>query len=118
MRGMKRSILQWVAAMLAASAFGVGASVPELQECLEGGDFIGNAARGRDNGIARSAFLDRMTADFAAIRAYPPQLRWFAKDEDDERFLLAAAAEVFDHPHEPEAHRATFVKACLTRGTA
>ena len=64
MRGMKRSILQWVAAMLAASAFGVGASVPELQECLEGGDLIGNAA------------------------------------------------------HEPEAHRATFVKACLTRGTA
>jgi hypothetical protein len=116
---VKRNILRWItAAAAAATVATASASVPDLQECMEGGDFIGNAARGRDNGIARSAFLEQMTADFAAIRSYPPQLRWFAKDADDEQFLFAAAAEVFDRPNEPESHRAAFLRACLSRASA
>ena len=118
MSNAKRNIRQCLAAICAAAAVGAGASVPEVAECMEGGDFIGNAAHARDNGIARSEFLDRMTADFAAIRAYPPDLRWFVKDADDERFLLVAAAEVFDRPATPEAHRTNFVRACLSRTSA
>jgi len=118
MNDSRRGGIRWLAALCAAAAFGAGASVPEVSECLEGGDFIGNAAHARDNGIARSEFLDRMTADFAAIRSYPPDLRWFVKDDDDERFLLAAAADVFDSPVAPDRHRTSFVRACLSRATA
>ena len=36
-----------------------------LEECIEGADFIGNAAYSRDNGMARAAFLDRLEAHLA-----------------------------------------------------
>src|SRR4029453_10400446 len=81
------------------------ASVPTLADCLEGSDFIANAARSRDNGITRAAFLERLSEDFVAIRAFPAELRWFVKDDDDERFLASAAQRVFDTPAEPAAHR-------------
>jgi hypothetical protein len=100
--------------------FGVAAhgGVPTAIECIEGSEFIANAARARDNGIAREAFLDRLEADFAAIRAFPPALRWFARDSDDERFLYEAAARVFDRPQPPERHHADFLAGCLDRGMA
>src|SRR5215213_4386283 len=74
------------------------ASVPSVEECLEGSDFIANAARARDNGVPRERFLERLDADFYAIRAFPPALRWFARDGDDEAFLRNAAVTVFAQP--------------------
>ena len=91
------------------------ASVPTLADCLEGSDFIANAARARDNGMTRAAFLGRLSEDFVAIRAFPAELRWFVKDDDDERFLESAAVTVFDAPLEPSVHRAAFLRACFDR---
>jgi hypothetical protein len=93
------------------------ASIPTLTDCLEGSDFIANAARSRDNGMTRAAFLERLSEDFVAIRAFPAELRWFVKDDDDERFLESAAETVFDTPLEPAVHRTAFLRACLDRLT-
>ncbi len=97
---------------------GAGAGEITVDECFEGSDFVANAARARDNGMPRADFLNRMEQDFVLIHAYPPQLRWFAKDEEDERFLLDAVREVFDAPGAPEAHRARFLAACFARSSA
>ena len=59
-------IVAALAAPLCASA-----SVPTLSDCFEASDFIANAALSRDNGMTRDAFLNRLTGDFAAIRAFP-----------------------------------------------
>jgi len=107
-----RSIVVAITLAAAAPAHGAGASVAE---CLEGSDFIANAARARDNGLARASFLERLDADFMAIRAFPPALRWFAHDADDERFLRGAAQDVFDRPQSPEMHRTDFLRACFAR---
>jgi hypothetical protein len=104
-----------VAAWLAAAD--AAASVLTLADCLEGSDFIANAAMSRDNGMSRAAFLDRLEQDLFAIRAFPSELRWFAKDEDDEQFLHAAAEDVFDVPALPQTHRALFLRACFDRLT-
>lgn len=109
-----------VAAALAALACGTGAGASNLSvaECFEGSDFIVNAARARENGMSRAAFIERLEDDLELIQAYPPQLRWFAKDPDDEQFLVEWARRVFDAPEAPERHRAGFLAACFTRGTA
>ena len=52
------------------------------------------------------------------IRAFPASMRWFAKDADDERFLLRAAARVYDVPRTPAQHHADFLAACLERTAA
>lgn len=101
-----------------AAALDVHASVTTLAECVEGADFVANAAHARDNGMAREAFLDRLEGDFLAIRAFPVALRWFVKDRDDERFLRAAAENVFDRPQPPDRHRSAFFAACVSRATA
>ncbi|HEY3180219.1 MAG TPA: hypothetical protein VGL25_15220 [Casimicrobiaceae bacterium] len=93
------------------------ASVPTLADCLEASDFIANAALSRDNGMTRDAFISRLTGDFAAIRAFPAELRWFVRDEDDERFLEDAAEHVFDVPSTPADHRREFLQACFERLT-
>jgi len=100
---------------LVACAAAVQASVPSVAECLEGSDFIANAARARDNGIARDRFLERLDSDLETIRAFPPALRWFARDGDDEAFLRAATESVFREPLAPDEHRATFLRACFAR---
>ncbi len=102
-------------ALIAASVQAVGASVPTLNDCLEASDFVANAARSRDNGVGRAAFVDRLQEDFVAIRAFPPALRWFVHDDDDETFLEDAAISVFDRPQLPERHREAFLRACLER---
>ena len=102
----------FAAAGLTAAA---AASVPSVGECLEGSDFIANAAIARDNGITRRAFVSRLEDDLTLIHAFPPELRWFAKDEDDERFLHASVEVVFDAPAAPEEHRARFLQACFER---
>ena len=111
--------LRFTAALaLCACSAGSHSSQLTVAECFEGSDFIANAALARDNGMSRSAFLGRMEDDFELIQAYPPQLRWFAKDHDDEAFLFDSARRVFDAPQPPEAHRAQFLAACFNRGAA
>lgn len=105
-------------AAAASVALAVHAGVPTLPDCLEGSEFIANAARARDNGMLRDTFLARMEEDFTVIRAFPPALRWFAKDDDDERFLLDAVARVYDRPQPPARHHADFLAVCLERLTA
>jgi hypothetical protein len=97
------------------AADGAAAHALSMQECFEGGDFIVNAARGRDNGIRRQAFLDRLVGDIALIQAFPPELRWFVADPADAEFLYAEATQVFDAPQAPEAHRSEFLARCFER---
>ena len=84
-----------------------------LQECLEGGDFIANAASSRDNGVTREAFLGRLVDDIRLIQAFPPQLRWFVVDSEDAELLHEEARKVFDMPLRAEAHRARFLSRCF-----
>jgi len=91
------------------------ASVPTMAECLEGSDFIAHAAIARDNGQSRDAFIARLDDDLTLIHAFPPELRWFAKDADDERFLREEAHAVFDAPTSPDNHRTAFLRACFER---
>ncbi len=106
-----------VAAAAMAGALGAGASALTVTECFEGSDFIANAARARENGVARDEFLRRLDDDLELIQAYPPALRWFAKDADDERLLTQAARDVFDAPAAPDDHRARFLAACFARAS-
>ena len=110
-----RYALAAAAALSLLLAMPAQAGVPTLAECFEASDFIANAARARDNGMGREAFLARMEADFIVIRAFPPALRWFVRDGDDERFLLDAAARVFDRPRQADGHQSDFLADCLAR---
>jgi len=105
-------------ALLALAPLAAGATTSTLEECVEGADFIANAAYSRDNGMARDSFLERLEGDFLAIRAFPVALRWFVKDADDERFLRAAVLAVFDRPQPADRHRSAFFAACVTRASA
>ena len=120
MRPMRRLLIVLAcAATLAPGAHPAArASGTTLGECIEGADFIANAAASRDNGIGRDAFLARLEGDFVAIRAFPAALRWFVKDADDERFLRAAVEAVYDRPIAPDRHRAAFFAACVGRSSA
>lgn len=104
------AILGWAAAAQAGA--------PTVAECLEGSDFIVNAAVARDHGMPRATFIAKLEDDLLLIRAFPPELRWFAKDVDDERFLVWSAQRVFDQPLAPEAHRVRFLDACFARAGA
>lgn len=115
---MKKLLRFTVALALSAASAASLASSLSVAECFEGSDFIANAALARENGISRSDFLGRLEDDFELIQAYPPALRWFAKDPEDERFLYESARQVFDAPEAPERHRARFLAACFNRGVA
>ena len=104
-----------LAAVLGGLAGGASAHQTTFGECVEGSDFIKNAAMSRDNGITREAFLDRMEGDFRAIRLFPPHLRWFVQDRDDELLLMDAARTVFDSPREPASHQSEFMARCVER---
>jgi hypothetical protein len=104
-----------VAAGLLLAALPAWPHDTSLDECIEGSDFIRNAALSRDNGIARGEFIDRMHADIELIQAFPKELRWFVQDESDAALLLGHAAMVFDEPREPESHQAAFLQACVGR---
>lgn len=88
---------------------------PTMEECLEGSDFIRNAALSRDAGVAANTFIDRMKDDFFAIRAFPNELRWFVHDEGDEVFLADQARQVFEQPSDPDDHRQRFLRVCIDR---
>ncbi|HTP60979.1 MAG TPA: hypothetical protein VMJ14_02750 [Burkholderiales bacterium] len=85
------------------------------RECVEGGDFIRNAARARDNGVTREFFIGHLEEDFVLIRSFAPASRWFVHDEDDEAYLRAEVEAVFDAPQSSEQHRADFLKRCERR---
>lgn len=108
------------AMMLCGCAFSLAcvASQPSLTECLEGSDFVGNAALSRDNGISEQKFIARLQEDFILIHAFPAELRWFVHDADDEAYLLDAAREVFERPTLPEQHRRAFLDSCFERMAA
>lgn len=102
-----------VAALLAwASA---AAQPHSVRECREGGDFIRNAALARDAGATREFFVGRLEDDLVAIRAFPPALRWFARDAADEEFLRTEVHEVFDAPAASALHRDAFLERCARR---
>jgi hypothetical protein len=107
---MRSIILAAVVAGLAAPA---AAHDLSFNECIEGSEFIANAARSRDYGITRDEFLLRLHDDIAAIQAFPPHLRWFVQDEEDQRLLVAQTEGVFDDPQTPESHRSVFLQACF-----
>jgi hypothetical protein len=94
-------------------ANGAAARAIPYKECAEGGEFIRNAALARDLGITREFFIGKLEEDLVLIRAFPPELRWFAQDEEDEQFLSERAAQVFDAPKKPHEHEAAFVRECL-----
>lgn len=103
-----------VALALAWSA-AAAAHPHSARECREGGDFIRNAALSRDGGTTREFFVGRLDEDLETIRAFPPALRWFVRDRDDETFLRAEVEAVFDAPEESERHRAGFLERCVNR---
>lgn len=104
--------------MLAATLIlssGAFAQPHSARECREGGDFIRNAALSRDGGTTREFFVGRLDEDLLTIRAFPPSLRWFAHDADDEFFLRTEVEAVFDAPVTSEIHRAGFMERCAQR---
>ncbi len=119
MRDARKFCSTCVFVLIGTGTLGAGApcfaSTPTSTECTEAAEFIGNAARARDGGMARDAFLDQMESDFTAIRAFPNELRWFVHDAADEAFLLDAAQDVFERPQSPEVHSAIFFRACMNR---
>lgn len=86
-----------------------------FDECLEGSQFILHAAMSRDDGVGRDEFVGKVQDDLRAIQAFPAEYRWFAQDEEDERFLLTASEDVFDRPRPPERHQSDFLQACVGR---
>lgn len=104
-----------LAAVLLTLAGAAAAHRLTVQECREAGEFIRNAALARDAGMTREQFLDRLRGDLMAIRSYPPELRWFAQDENDERFLIAAAESVFDRPAKSSEHETETLRSCFAR---
>ena len=94
---------------------GVSAQPHSARECREGGDFIRNAALSRDSGTTRAFFVGRLEDDLQTIKAFPPSLRWFAHNADDERFLRTEVEAVFDSPENSELHRAGFMERCARR---
>lgn len=108
-------IRQLTAAAMLTGCVAAMAGTPTPEECWEGGEFIRNAALAREAGMSRAAFLERMEGDFRLIQNFPPDLRWFVKDRDDELFLLVAAARVFDVPARPMEHESLFLSACFSR---
>ena len=106
----------WVLATVISSlALPAAAHELTMSECQEGSDFIKNAALSRDYGISRDDFIGRMHSDIEAIQAFPPELRWFVQDQDDETLLVGFAQLVFDAPKAPESHQADFLTACVER---
>ena len=101
-------------AMLLSTA--AAAQQPHSQrECREGGDFIRNAALSRDLGATREFFVGRLEEDLLTIQAFPPPLRWFVHNTDDEVFLRGEVEAVFDLPQSSEQHRADFFDRCSKR---
>ena len=103
------------AASLLLCSLAAFAEPHSASECREGGDFIRNAALARDSGATRAFFVGRLEEDLAAVRAFPPTLRWFVHSAADEAFLRAEVHAVFDLPAASERHRDGFLERCARR---
>src|SRR5258705_11937767 len=112
---LRAALALGLAALLVSAISPAAAHALSPQECFEGGDFIAHGAQSRDNGMTRRAFLDKLVEDIRLIQSFPPSLRWFVVDPADAEFLHAEAAEIFDVPDVPEAHRAHFLSRCFDR---
>jgi hypothetical protein len=104
-----------ILALMLLLSTGTAAEQHSAAECREGGDFIRNAALARDGGATRAFFIGRLEEDLVMIRAYPPALRWFVHDPEDEKFLRAEVETVFDVPEPSERHRSAFLERCVLR---
>lgn len=104
-----------LAALLLGYAAPGAAHVPSAVECQQAGQFIYDAAISREDGITRKRFIGQMLSDFQTILAFPKKVRWFVKDKSDEKFLLSAAENVYDHPQAPAVHRREFLARCRLR---
>jgi hypothetical protein len=93
-----------------------GAHTPSARECREAGEFIKNAALGRDNGLSRRAYMEQLLSDLELIRAVPVEMRWFVQDDEDAVLLVSAAQAVFDEPRSPAEHQGAFLNQCRARG--
>jgi len=103
-----RSLIAALALLpIAASALTVSP-----RDCLEGAQFIENAAHARNNGVSREAFVARLDEDLQIIQAFPPQMRWFAQDDDDALLLRTAVLQVFAEGRAPKEHAARFLAVC------
>ena len=111
----KTAIIASTAIALIIFILNTTAHSPSKEECVEASDFIRNAALSRENGVDRTTFITKIIDDFALIKSFPAELRWFVQDTEDEEFLLKAATEVFEHPTEPNVHQRNFLKACIIR---
>ena len=100
---------------LSAVAAGAGAHELTARECMEGSDYIRNAALSRGGGMTEAAFMDVFERDMQLIARVPPSLRWFVQDEDDEALLRAALDDVFSRPQAPQQHALDFARACVPR---
>jgi hypothetical protein len=109
MRGLLLALVLLLSAPVAAQ------QPHSSRECREGGDFIRNAALSRDTGTTREFFVGRLEEDLLTIRAFPPSLRWFVHNPDDEIFLRSEVAAVFDAPLSSDLHRAGFLERCSRR---
>ncbi|MBI1395887.1 MAG: hypothetical protein GC151_07890 [Betaproteobacteria bacterium] len=112
---MKQVLLCTTTLLLSMAATVVAAHDLSVRECQEGRDFIRNAALSRDQGLSREEFIGRMHEDIERIQVFPPDLRWFVQDAEDEQLLVTAAERVFDSPTEPEQHGDDFLRACFAR---
>lgn len=110
-----RSVPAIIALVMTCVAASTGAHELSADECLEGADYIRNAALSRDNGMSESSFMDIFDNDMALISRVPPSLRWFVQDKEDEHFLRSALNEVFRRPQPPQQHAESFAEACLLR---
>ena len=73
-----------------------------------------HAAQARDAGYTRYRFFNQVVSDLISIQAYPPELRWFIQDQDDESLLVSADEQVFDEPVKPDLHHDSFLQTCFT----
>jgi hypothetical protein len=96
-------------------ALSAAAQPHSASECREGGDFIRNAALAREAGATRAFFVGKLEDDLAAVRSFPPALRWFVHESADEDFLRAEVYAVFDDPAASERHRDAFLERCARR---
>jgi hypothetical protein len=85
----------------------------EANECVEGAQFIGNAAQSRKNGATKEMFVGRLDEDLFVLENVPPELRWFAHTDAEALFLRNAVLEVFEFPREPKEHANEFLSSCL-----
>ena len=96
-----------------ASCLPASAITVEPQDCREGADFVGNAARSRDNGLDRERFIDRLESDLVMLQSVPPRLRWFARDDDDAQLLRRWSHRVFSLGEPVDRLQREFLADCL-----